>query len=164
MKWNGNYTTAALPLPCRSWAAGHHSSVLPGPCCVLFWGTLLCESRSQNNSQRSVYAQNKGRNVKHERNHFSFLCLYFTALWKAISLFLQPRSHCIHCSASRASTLLLIISRFLFFQRAEFVIRHFTPLGKPKASKCVIPMSEWKVKIAAPFLIHKPKSTKVFQP
>lgn len=99
-KWSGNYPTAALPVPCSSRLRCRTSF----PQCylgrvVLSSGGLCFVKTRQNNSQRSVYVQNKGHNVKDESNHFPFLCLYFTALWKAIPLFLQPQSHCIHCSA-----------------------------------------------------------------
>lgn len=80
MKWKLHYCCSPSAVQEQVELQDIIPPVLPGQCCVLFWGTLLCESRSQNNSQRNVYVQNKGRNVKDERNHFPFLSLYFTAL------------------------------------------------------------------------------------
>lgn len=137
MKWKLHYCCSPSAMHRQAELQDIIPTVLSGSCWVLFWGTLLCENtQNQNNSQRSVYVQNKGRNVKDESNHFSFLCLHFPALWKLISLFLQPQSHCIHCSAPRAGTLLPIISRSLFFQKCRTCCnKTFHILGKIQGFK-----------------------------
>lgn len=163
MKWKLHYCCSPSAMQEQAELQDIIPTELSGPCWVLFWGTLLCESRSQNNSQRSVYVQNKGRNVKDESNHFSFLCLHFTVKTD----FTVPTARVTAFTAllpglapSCPSSIDLSSSK-----RKELgATRHFKSFGKPKVSKGFVPKSEWKVKIAAPFLIRKPKSPQVFQP
>lgn len=83
MKWKLHCCCSPSPMHEQAELQDTIPAVLSGPCCALFWGTLLCENRSQNNSQRSVYVQNKGRNVKDESNHFFFPVSVFHCTVKA---------------------------------------------------------------------------------